>query len=116
MKLTNLLTDETVLRELGARLARQRIDCFYTQAQLARRAGIGKRTLERIEAGDSVQLVSLIRVLRELETLENLDAVIPEAGPRPLDYVKRQGKHRQRASTPRVKEEPESQWRWGDER
>ena len=116
MKLTNLITDDTVLRELGTRLARQRIDRSRTQAQLARRAGIGKRTLERIEAGDSVQLVSLIRVLRELEILENLDAVVPEAGPRPLDYIKRQGKLRQRVSTSGVKEKPEAQWRWGDER
>lgn len=115
MQLTNMLTDSAVLQELGSRLARQRIDRNCTQAELARKAGIGKRTLERIESGDSVQLVSLIRVLRELGLLQNLEAIAPEPGHRPLDYLKRHGRARRRASTRGVKEDRSAQWHWGDE-
>jgi len=54
MKLNNSLTDATVLEELGRRLACARIAASLTQADLADRASVGKRTVERIEAGGSV--------------------------------------------------------------
>src|SRR5437763_13490631 len=82
MKLTSELTDEALLRELGARLERRRIDANLTQAQLALEAGISKRTLERIETGDSTDFVKLIRELgaqhpdeqHEIGTVSRLDA------------------------------------------
>jgi hypothetical protein len=37
-----------------------------------------KRTLERIEAGASVQVPALLRVLRALGLLERFDGVVPE--------------------------------------
>ncbi len=37
--------------EFGQRLARRRLDLDLTQAQSADEAGVGKRTVERIEAG-----------------------------------------------------------------
>ena len=66
MPFENLNTDEYLLAELGERLARQRLDMGVTQADLAFEAGISKRTLERIEAGETVQFTSIIRVLRAL--------------------------------------------------
>ena len=99
MQITDLLTDDGILEELGERLARSRIDRQLTQAQLAEQAGIGKRTVERMEAGSSAQLASLIRVLRVLGLLTQLDQLLPPAGPRPLDYLEREGKPRQRASS-----------------
>ena len=65
-------TDEQLLAELGRRLARCRLDMDATQAALAFEAGISKRTLERIEAGASVQTTSLIRVLRALRPRREL--------------------------------------------
>jgi transcriptional regulator with XRE-family HTH domain len=67
MKITGLLTDDAVLAELGARIAGRRIDMQLTQAAVAEQAGIAKRTLERLEAGDSSQLNTLLRVLRVLD-------------------------------------------------
>jgi transcriptional regulator with XRE-family HTH domain len=115
MKFQSRLTDEAVRKELGARLEQRRIELSLTQAELAERAGIGKRTLERLEAGQSVQLTTLIRTLRELDLLENLNALIPEAGPRPMDLLKLQGKRRKRAYSPRGKETNTNGWKWGDE-
>ncbi|MGH7747937.1 MAG: helix-turn-helix domain-containing protein, partial [Candidatus Dormibacteria bacterium] len=62
MRLTPDLTDAAVLQELGVRLARQRIDAGFTQANLATQAGVSKRTLERVEAGHGAELVTLIRL------------------------------------------------------
>ncbi len=115
MKISKLLADEAILIELGARLARRRLDLQLTQAEVAREAGIAKRTLERIEAGASTQMTSLIRVLRVLDALPGLESMIPEAGPRPMDLLHRKGKLRQRASRRRTAAEPETPWSWDDE-
>jgi transcriptional regulator with XRE-family HTH domain len=98
MKITSLLTDDAVLAELGARIAGRRVELQLTQAAVAEQAGIAKRTLERMEAGQTSQLTTLIRVLRVLDAASGLDSLIPESGPRPMDLLKRKGKVRQRAS------------------
>jgi transcriptional regulator with XRE-family HTH domain len=119
MKLNNALTDATVLKELGRRLARARIAASLTQADLADRASVGKRTVERIEAGGSVQLVSLIRVLRALNLLETLDVMTSDEGPGPMEMLERRGKVRRRVSSSRKAGVPDptaTPWVWGDER
>jgi len=115
MKLDPSLSDEAVLAELGERITRQRINRELTQAQLAEQAGIAKRTLERMEAGSSAQLSSLIRVLRALKLLESLDALIPAAGPGPLDWLKREGQRRQRVSSRAAGKSSAETWSWDDE-
>ena len=118
MKLTESLTDATLLSEIGQRLTRRRLDLQLSQAQLAQRAGLSKRTVERIEAGKSTQVVSLLRILRELGLLDSLDQLLPADGPRPLDLLKLQGKQRRRASAPRKPQSPEraeDPWRWGED-
>jgi transcriptional regulator with XRE-family HTH domain len=115
MKISKLLADEAVLAEMGERIASRRLDMELTQAEVAEQAGVAKRTLERIEAGHSAQMSSLIRVLRVLDALPGLDALLPEAGPRPMELLKRKGKARQRASKRRPSTRPEEPWSWGDE-
>jgi len=115
MNISELLTDEAILVEIGARLARRRLDLQLTQAEVAEQAGIAKRTLERIEAGSSAQLSSLLRILRVLDLLPGLEQMIPGAGPRPMDLLKRKGKVRQRAPGSRRPEQPEKPWSWDDD-
>ena len=69
MRITENLTDDAVLAELGARLARWRLEKNLTQAELSDRAGVGRRTIQRLEAGESVQVTSLVRVLRVMGLL-----------------------------------------------
>jgi transcriptional regulator with XRE-family HTH domain len=120
MKLTSELTDEALLRELGARLERRRIDANLTQAQLAEEAGISKRTLERIEAGDSTDFVMLIRVLRALKLIEDLERLIPDLPQSPITLLRQRGRERKRAGHPRARsgraevEKPGSPWKWDD--
>ncbi len=115
MKISDLLTDEAILAEVGERIARRRLDLELTQAAVAEQAGVAKRTLERVEAGHSAQMSSLIRILRVLDGLPGLDRMLPEAGPRPMDLLKRKGKVRQRASRRHASSQPEKPWSWGDE-
>lgn len=114
MRIENLLSDDTVLVELGGRLALRRIELGMSQAVLAEQAGVSKRTVERVESGATAQTATLIRLLRALKLLDRLEALVPEAGPRPMDLLKLKGSERQRA--PRKKAgSSERPWQWGDE-
>jgi transcriptional regulator with XRE-family HTH domain len=115
MNISKLLSDDAILAELGERVARCRLDLQLTQANLAEQAGVAKRTVERIEAGASAQMSSIIRILRVLDLLPNLDRMIPEAGPRPMDLLKRKGKVRQRASSRSISEPSDEPWSWDDD-
>jgi transcriptional regulator with XRE-family HTH domain len=124
MKLDETLTDDAVLTELGERLARLRIGRGLTQAQLAEEAGVGKRTVERAEAGHSVQLITLVRLFRVLGLMGALDRLLPEPGPTPMELLKEKttGRGRQRASSgrrtpaaPKTTRTGGKAWTWGDE-
>lgn len=116
MKIQETLPDGDILTEIGARLAHRRLDMQLSQNQLANQAGLSKRTVERIEAGESTQLLSLVRVLRVLNLLDNFDQLLPEIGPRPLDLLNLHGQTRKRVSPTRKKETPKPKWQWGDDK
>jgi transcriptional regulator with XRE-family HTH domain len=118
MKISNENTDTAVLRELGSRLRRARLERNLSQSQLAEEAGVGRVTVQRIEEGESASMTKLIRVLRTLGLLEDLDQLVPEPRPSPIEQLRRQGRQRQRARAPRAASEDAeapSPWRWGDE-
>jgi transcriptional regulator with XRE-family HTH domain len=116
MKISSQNTDNAILKELGARLTRSRLNRNLTQAQLANEAGVSKRTVERIEAGHSTQLSNLIRVSRALGLLVNFNLLIPEPIPSPIEQLKLRGKVRERASTSsRTTGVSSDEWTWGDE-
>jgi transcriptional regulator with XRE-family HTH domain len=115
MRITKQLSDEAILAEVGARITHHRLRLHLTQAKLAELAGVGKRTLERVEAGASTQMVSVVRIFRVLELLSSLDAAIPEAHAGPMDLLKFKGKTRRRASAKKDSDQPNDTWQWGDE-
>ena len=134
MNLTAQQTDTAILQELGERLARRRIGANYTQAELAQEAGVSKRTLERSEAGHSVDFAMLIRVLRVLKlmdaldcrlryirqrTLHGSDGLVPALPQSPIALLKARGRERKRAGHPRRRKadhpavgEPPGPWKW----
>lgn len=114
MKILEGLADSAILGELGRRIAHRRVEADLTQEALAREAGISKRTVERLEAGASVQLTSLVRVLRTLNLLGNLETLLPEALPGPMELLER-GKRRERARPRTSKRANKQRWEWGDD-
>jgi hypothetical protein len=49
-----------------------------------------------------------------MELVDQLETLVPEAGPRPIDLLKLKGKERQRA--PRKKTQSDDRtWKWGEE-
>ena len=118
MRLNKQVTDEGVLKELGARLAARRLAQNLTQGGLAEEAGVSKRTIERLESGEvAARLSGLVRVCRVLGLLDRLEALVPPAGPGPVEQLKLAGRARKRASKPRQPAVGRARkWTWGDAR
>jgi transcriptional regulator with XRE-family HTH domain len=115
MKITAQVTDQALLKEIGLRLARQRLESNQTQAMVAESAGISKRTLERMEAGEvAVQLSQFLRVCRSLGLLERLELLLPEPVPGPMELLRMKGRERRRARRPKADGRVEEKWTWGD--
>ncbi|NJL31898.1 MAG: helix-turn-helix transcriptional regulator [Phycisphaerales bacterium] len=111
------MTDKAILIKIGERLAKHRLRRNLMQEELAREAGVSKRTVVRIEGGESTQLTNMIRVIRALDLLKNLDAFLPPLAPSPLEQLRGQGKQRKRAS-PKPEKPPlpktSKKWTWDE--
>ena len=94
-------TTEEILRELGQRIARYRLQQNRTLADVAAAAGVGVRTEKRAEAGERPTLETVIRLLRALGRLDTLNAFLPVPLVSPLQLADLGGRQRRRASTPR---------------
>ncbi len=113
----NTSNDTLQLEAIGKRLTQARIRMELTQATLAKEAGIGKRTVERLEAGQSVQLNSFIRVLRVLGLLDIFTTLLPDPAPTPMQLLKLKVEEPQRVYKSRKKEnKPNEPWVWGEDR
>ena len=114
MKIDRYLTDEAVLQIIGQRLAAIRLSMNLTQGELAERAGVGLRTIQRMEMGQAATQLSLfLRVCRVLELMDRLDVMISEPPVSPMEMLRRKGRTRRRAS---AKNEPPTDhvpWTWG---
>jgi transcriptional regulator with XRE-family HTH domain len=98
-------------------MSKLRLELNLTQAQLAERAGVSKRTVERLESGGvAVQLSGFIRICRVLELIERFEVLIPEPPPSPVAQMKLGGRRRRRASAPRKAKTSHEEWKWKDER
>ena len=74
MRIDVTMTASEVTRELGLRLAQLRIARNLTQAQLARKAGVGLSSVIRLERGcESVGLDIFIAVCSALALTGNFD-------------------------------------------
>ena len=114
MKINSENNNSTVLRELGARIKRNRIDMQLSQQDFAAKAGISTRTLSAAENGEDIRLSSLIRIIRTLGCLENLDLLLPELAFDPESY-RTLGRERKRISKSN-KNRNKIKWKWEDEK
>ena len=114
MNITRQTTPEAALKELTDRLSRFRIESDLTQAQLAERAGVSKRTVERIESGCDLQITTLVRLLRVLGLTDRMEQLIPAQRVLPMEMLGKQSEKPKRVR--RKKNIPTKKtWTWGDE-
>lgn len=113
MKIDHKMTDDALLQLIGERLAALRLARNLTQRQVAEQAGLGLRTVQRLEQGAAAtHLSGFIRVCRVLDLVERLDTFIPEPRLSPMAQLQQQGRKRRRASSKKAAAGAPKQWSW----
>lgn len=105
---------ETIMRDLGIRLAQVRLSRNLTQARLAQEAGTSLPSIKRLEAGRNSSLDTLLRVLRALNLGDPILDILPNPNVRPVERVLHQGQERRRART-KTEATKASDWAWAEE-
>lgn len=98
----NKMSPIAIAEQLGERLKQARLNADLTQAELASRTGINRRTILNAEKG-KVQLKNLVAILVSLDMVEQINMFLPVQEISPLQLAKLEGKKRQRASRSRKK-------------
>ena len=106
--------NEGIMKEIGVRIKDTRIAISLTQKELAERAGVSGRTVERIENGENVKVENIINVMRAMQLLQNIELLIPEQEIRPTELHDK-GKKRMRATSKKSAANSTGEWKWGDE-
>jgi putative transcriptional regulator len=93
------MSDKAIIKELGRRVKRKRLERNLTQQEIADIAGISRPTVSDLERGNPFEILTLIQVLRALDALVEIDLFLPDPGISPLQLARLRGKERQRASS-----------------
>ena len=101
MPISEASSTPEVLREIGSRLRRYRLQQNRELREVAESAGVGLRTAASAEAGANSTLATVVKLLRALGRLEALESFLPPALPSPIEMAKLGGRVRQRAGTSR---------------
>lgn len=103
---------EAILRLLGERLRQERLRDDISQRELAERAGVSERTVKNAEGGKGITLETFVELLRALGRLSDLDELLTDAGPSPIDLADRGGQERRRASGSSKENPDDEEWNW----
>jgi transcriptional regulator with XRE-family HTH domain len=104
------MSDDTIIKSIGAFIKHHRLELNRTQQEVAKDAGINRSTLSLLENGDIVNISTLVQVLRALDLLNIMDVFTIENQISPLELAKLEQQRRKRASNKRKDKKPESDW------
>ena len=86
-------------RELAERVRRFRIELGWTQAELARRAGVALPTLRLFERTGKISLMRLIRIASVLRALDAFERLFERPPATSLEEIEARQTKRQRGRT-----------------
>ena len=69
------LTEQEILKEIGKRLKKIRLQHNLTQKEMSEEVGLSVSTISLIEQGKSTTTESLIRILSRLNRIKDLESV-----------------------------------------
>ena len=97
--------------ELGKKIKTYRIMKELSQEDLSDKTGISKKSISRLEHGESIQMDNLFKILIALDIGDNIDLLVPDQTRRPSYYLENPDSGPQRVRKKRVK----TTFKWGDE-
>jgi hypothetical protein len=92
------MNDTAILKVVGIRAKKERLNQNRTQEDLAKEARVGLNVIKNLESGQGCTLGSFIRILRSIGKLEHLDLFLPEPGISPVQLAKLGGHERREAA------------------
>lgn len=105
MKIQFFMSDQEIMREMGLRLKKRRVERNLTQGELAKKASVALQTVVRVEQGKGGSLQTLIRIMREIGGADTLEGWVSEPLPDAEQIAKRgrerfRVKHKRQAAAP----------------
>jgi transcriptional regulator with XRE-family HTH domain len=110
----SIATSKQIEATICEQLVNIRLSRNFTQAQLAKAAGVSTKTITNLEDGKSISFDTFIRVLKGLGLQSNLEGFLPDPTIRPVERVQMRGFERKRVRQV-FKKKPKTKWTWGDE-
>ena len=112
------MDDTSLLKEVGRRIAYIRISAKIKQDELAKKAGLSRYALSRLENGaGGIRLDSFLSVLRHLNVLDRLSVLLPKISLTPLQIADLAKKRKSQPKRVRSCHNKKSvSWKWGDEK
>lgn len=99
------------IRELGQKIKTYRIMKEMSQQDLEDESGVSKRSISRLEQGESVQVDNLFKIIIALGLGENIELLVPDQTKRPSYYLDRGENKPKRVR----KKTQKNEFKWGDE-
>lgn len=99
------------IKELGQKIKTYRIMKEMSQQDLEDKTGVSKRSISRLEQGESVQVDNLFKILLALELGDNIELLVPDQTKRPSFYLEKTADKSKRVR----KKIKKSEFKWGDE-
>ncbi len=99
------------IRELGQKIKTYRIMKELSQQDLEDKTGVSKRSISRLEQGESVQVDNLFKILLALDLGDNIELLVPDQTKRPSFYLEKADNKPKRVR----KKTEKNEFRWGDE-
>jgi len=94
------MTNARIEAIVGEKLKKLRLEYNITQNELAKKTGLSRVSISKIERGMGVNLSSLIEIMRGLRVLENIEHLIPEQEVSPIEVIRLKNRtKKKRAST-----------------
>ncbi len=75
------LTNKEIMSVIGLRLRQRRLERNTPVEELADHAGVNRKTVLALEAGEDIRVSSLIKILRSMNMLGLLESAIPDSLP-----------------------------------
>ena len=111
-----IMSNQQIEVEMGQRIRNKRLDMNLSQTELARRAGVARRTITSVENGEGCSLTTLIALVRALRAMAWIDQFLPDPGISPMALLLQEESkyHTKRKKAGRPRKVVEG-WKWGDE-
>jgi len=100
------------ISELGRKIKQYRISQEMSQQDIVDATGISKRSISRLEQGESVQVDTLFKVLIALNLGNNIELLVPDQTKRPSYYLYAEKDRPQRVR----KKIKKTNFKWGEDK